>query len=643
MPTLPFGEYRPDNNDLDAAITRAVNNVIPRADGYGPFQGHEAFTDTLPAACRGYFYARNSDNTITIFAGTSTELYKMSNTDFTWTNVSVGGGPYAALAADANWQFAQFNEFVFAVHAAVDPQVWNLTSSTDFAALGGTPPKAAYVSIVNRFVVLTGLAANAYRVQWSGLNETDNWTSGTNSSDYQDLPDGGIVRPVLGGEFGIILQDQSIRRMTFSPGSETIFDIQRLAKDIGVLAPYSACSAGDRAFFISPKGPIQITGAGELLPIGEEKVTRTFLADYDASNMQLVIGAADPERHVVLFVYKTGNNANATFNKGLLYNFLLQRWAPIEIEGEYLAPFASPGLTMEGLDAIAPGALTITGAGDNGSGKIRITVASTATLSTDDYKTISGAAVSTVDFLGTWKITVVNGTTFDLEESDLGVASVYDSVNVTGTANGTGNVVRLTVTSTANMTTGERRLVAGVGGTTEANGNWLITVVDGTHVELTGTTYANAWTSGGTIGDYWTSGGIVAGSLDELPFSLDAVSTSSLPALSMADDTHAIGFFSGDNLEATLETPEQSADGRRIKVKGFYPVTDAGTVYGRLSKRENLTDAITYTAETAMNARGFVPQLRDTRYTRAKIRIPAGTAWSYASGIVPDSLIKGRQ
>jgi hypothetical protein len=568
MPMLPFGEYRPDVNDLDAAISRAVNNVIPRADGYGPFQGHEAFTDTLPAVCRGYFYARNSDNTITIFAGTSTELYKMSNTDFTWTNVSVGGGPYAALAADANWQFAQFNEFVFAVHAAVDPQVWDLTSSTDFAALGGTPPKAAYVSIVNRFVVLTGLAASAYRVQWSGLNEVDNWTSGTNSSDFQDLPDGGIVRPVMGGEFGIILQDQAIRRMTFSPGSETIFDIQRLAKDIGILAPYSHCSAGDRAFFISPKGPIQITGAGEILPIGEEKVTRTFLADYDASNMQLVIGAADPERHVVLFVYKTGNNANTTFNKGLLYNFLLQRWAPIEIEGEYLAPFASPGLTMEGLDAIAPGAMAVTGAADNGSGLIRIAVASTSTLATGDYKTIS-AVTGTTEANGTWKITVIDATHFDLAESDLGVASVFSNAYV--------------------------------------------------------------------------SGGLVAGSLDDLPFSLDAVSTSSLPALSMADTTHAIGFFSGDNLEATLETPEQSADGRRIKVKGFYPITDAGTVYGRLSKRENLSDAITYTAETNMNARGFVPQLRDTRYTRAKIRIPAGTAWSYASGIVPDSLIKGRQ
>jgi hypothetical protein len=637
MPTLPFGEYRPDVNDLDAAISRAVNNVIPRADGYGPFQGHEAFTDTLPAACRGYFYARNSDNTITIFAGTSTELYKLSNTDFTWTNVSVGGGPYAALAADANWQFAQFNEFVFAVHAAVDPQVWNLTSSTDFAALGGTPPKAAYVSIVNRFVVLTGLAVNAYRVQWSGLNETDNWTSGTNSSDYQDLPDGGIVRPVLGGEFGIILQDQSIRRMTFSPGSETIFDIQRLAKDIGVLAPYSACSAGDRAFFISPKGPIQITGAGELLPIGEEKITRTFLADYDAGNMQLVIGAADPERHVVLFVYKTGNNANTTFNKGLVYNFLLQRWAPVEIEGEFLAPFASPGLTMEGLDAIAPGALTITGAENNGSNLVRITVSSTTGITTGDYKTISGSVVGTVDMLGTWPVTVVDATHLDLQ------GSVLDNVAISNAVDNGSGLVRLTVTSTTNMTTGERRLVAGITGTTEANGNWLITVINGTTVDLQGTTFANAYISGGTMSDYWSSGGIVAGSLDELPFSLDAVSTSSLPALSMADTTHAIGFFSGDNLEATLETPEQSADGRRIKVKGFYPVTDAGTVYGRLSKRENLSDAITYTAETTMNARGFVPQLRDTRYTRAKIRIPAGTSWSYASGIVPDSLIKGRQ
>lgn len=70
---------------------------------------------------------------------------------------------------------------------------------------------------------------------------------------------------------------------------------------------------------------------------------------------------------------------------------------------------------------------------------------------------------------------------------------------VSGSANGTGNVVRLTVGSTAGMSTGNVVTVAGVVGTSEANGAWVGTVVNGTHIELQGTTWANAWISGGTV------------------------------------------------------------------------------------------------------------------------------------------------
>jgi hypothetical protein len=67
---------------------------------------------------------------------------------------------------------------------------------------------------------------------------------------------------------------------------------------------------------------------------------------------------------------------------------------------------------------------------------------------------------------------------------------------VTGTAN-SGGLVALTVNATASLTNGESVAVSGVLGTTEANGTWPVTIVDGTHVTLTGSTYANAYVSGG--------------------------------------------------------------------------------------------------------------------------------------------------
>lgn len=68
---------------------------------------------------------------------------------------------------------------------------------------------------------------------------------------------------------------------------------------------------------------------------------------------------------------------------------------------------------------------------------------------------------------------------------------------VTGTANNGSGAIRLAVASTRGLMTGNSMAVASVGGTTEADGTWTITVIDATHVDLQGSTYTNAYTSGG--------------------------------------------------------------------------------------------------------------------------------------------------
>jgi hypothetical protein len=123
--------------------------------------------------------------------------------------------------------------------------------------------------------------------------------------------------------------------------------------------------------------------------------------------------------------------------------------------------------------------------------------------------------------------------------------------------------------------------------------------------------------------------------------SLDNISVSSLPAVSAASPDHKIAFFSGARLEATMETPEQGGDGRRLFVRGFRPVCDAASIYGSVSKRENAQAVQTYSNESSVNAQGFCPQRVSTRYARGRVRVPAGTAWTYASGIEPDVATEG--
>jgi hypothetical protein len=565
MPLLRYAEYRPDVSDYEGNSTRNVLNVIPRGDGYGPFPSFSAYTFALPAACRGAFYALKSDGTVVTFAGTSTRLYKLNNTDFSWTDISNQGTSYSSLSSSAQWQFAQTGNLVFATQANAPLQVFDLTSSTAFGNALGSPPQAAYISVVGRFLVLSGLLSTPYRIQWCGLNNfnaSTSWDNLTAGADFQDFPDGGIVRGVAGGEAGIIFQDQAIRRMSYVSGSPIIFQIDRITQDKGLYAPYSIIRAGERIFFYAGQGFHKIEPGGVPEQIGREKVDRTFLADLDKGNLQLFMGAADPRSTRVYWAYKSVSGANGTYDKLLGYDFLLDQFFPVASTGEYLLGMSQTGLTLENLDALAPGAITIAGAANNGAGLIRVTVGSTATLSTNQIVSISGVV-----------------------------------------------------------------------GTVEANGeNWKITVVDGTHIDLQGSTFTNAYVSGGTIG----------GSLDAMTLSLDAYATAVQPEIAQFSTSHVLGFFRGGNLEATMESAEQGTDDNRITIRGFRPITDAATLYGSVSVRDTPSAIAMAGAEVPVNARtGRCDMMQDTRYSRFKVRIPAGSSWTFCAGVVVDLTTNG--
>lgn len=553
MPLLRFGEYRPDASDFNGQHTQTILNVLPRSDGYGPFPDLSAYTDTLPAPCRGSFLARADGGGVTIFAGTETDLYVLDNTSLGWTEVSKGGSSYSALDGSANWSFAQFNDKVIAVQANAVPQVFDVNLDSEFDDLGGSPPQAAFVTVINRFVVLSGLLSSPRRVHWSGLNAITTWTSGTTYSDYQDLPDGGNAGKVVGGEYGLIIQQSAIRRMIFSPGSDVVFQIDRIAKDVGSIVPWSVTEANGVVFFLSQKGFVKLTSDGAITPIGYERVDRTFLASYDAASPQLVQAGSDPAANVVLWVYKETSFASDRFNKGLAYNYTLDRWAPFELEGEYMASLGKPGVTLEGLGTI--GQRAISNAANNGSGKVRLTVSSTTGWTTGDVKDISG-----------------------------------------------------------------------VTGTTEANGTHTITVINGTTIDLASVNFSNAY----------VSGGFVAGSIDDLGVSLDEFSAATLNQIGAFNDESRLGFLTGDALEATITSSEQSGVAKRLFIRGMYPITDASAAYISVGGRENMQATPSYSSETAVNGQGFCPQRVSTRHARGKLRIPAGTEWTFATGVEPD-------
>ena len=111
------------------------------------------------------------------------------------------------VGSGEQWKFALYGTLLIATNVVDGPQKFDLTTSANFEVLGGSPPAARYIDIVREFVFLGAIANNEKRVQWSAIGDAEGWTAGTNESDYQDFPNGGPVRGIIGGGCGYSAAD----------------------------------------------------------------------------------------------------------------------------------------------------------------------------------------------------------------------------------------------------------------------------------------------------------------------------------------------------------------------------------------------------------------------------------------------------
>jgi hypothetical protein len=174
-------------------------------------------------------------------------------------------------------------------------------------------------------------------------------------------------------------------------------------------------------------------------------------------------------------------------------------------------------------------------------------------------------------------------------------------------------------------------VVQGVTGTTEANGAWAFTIIDATHIDLVGSAFVNAYIDGGAIG----------GSLDALGFSLDSISTGALASLAAFSINRKAGFFTGDNIEAIMETSEADLEGSAVYIDRVRPLTDSANVVVSIGGRMRAKDAVSYTAEQGLDDEGLCGAGVETRYARGRLRMPAGDTWTYARGVQPIAALAG--
>ena len=339
---VTFGEWLPDQPGVIGALTTA-RNCYPKAVGYGPFPQEVDYSDDAPQALTAAAAAKDTNSITSIYAAGTTRLFKLDTSDFSWDDISA-----TTYSGTSGWKFTQFGNSLIAANESNTMQYIDVMSGTTFANLAIDAPKAKFVTVVRDFVVSGYQTDNKNRIQWSGINNEKTWTtSATTQADFQNIPDGGFVQGVTGGEFGLVLLERSIVRMSYV-GTPLIFQFDNIARNRGCFEPNSVIQWQGITYFLGDDGFYACDGQN-LKNIGAEKVNRYFFNSLKESDLGSMSAAIDPINNLVVWGYPSVD----TDYRVLIYHIATGKWSYSDSSATRVAPVSTPSITLEGLDAFS--------------------------------------------------------------------------------------------------------------------------------------------------------------------------------------------------------------------------------------------------------------------------------------------------
>lgn len=353
---IKFGEWLPDQPDLENSGVTVATNAIPAMDGYRSLNSLSNISNQATGTLKNIFSAKDNSGNVKLFAGDATKLYSFNSGTSNLDDVTNSGGNYS-LTDSERWRFVQFGTSVIA-SGGIGENIQEFTLGTDslFGDLGGSPPKADFIAVVRDQLwtanIDEGSGRVPFRVRWSGINDATSFTTGTDQSDFQDLVDVGDITGLVGGEYAVILTQKAILRATYV-GTPLIYQIDKIETARGCAFSGSVSNIGRLVFFCSEDGFYAFDGT-KSTPIGAEKVNKFFFNDFNNAFSDKMTCAVDPTNQIVAWSYVSNSNTSGeTPDRLLIYNYAINRWSLANVDTDLLAPFYTSGYTLEDLDNLA--------------------------------------------------------------------------------------------------------------------------------------------------------------------------------------------------------------------------------------------------------------------------------------------------
>jgi len=298
---------------------------------------------------------RKLDESVRVFAGTSTDLYEIASG--AWTSRTRASGGSYALGSDVRWRFAQFGDVSL---AAAKSDTLQYTSSGAFADVTGAP-KAGVVEVVGQFVFLGDTNEATYgdspnRWWCSAKGDYTDWTPAisTECATGAITSTPGKIRAIKRfGPHVVIYKLRSIHLGIYA-GQPSIWNFDReVSSQVGAVSHDAVADVGTpeepRHIFMGFDDFYEFNG-GRPRPIGQGWVKETVFNELNKTYMERAIALLDRINSLVYFFYPSGASNNP--DKCVVYNYKTERWGRADRSVEFAFEYISVGLNYDDLGSL---------------------------------------------------------------------------------------------------------------------------------------------------------------------------------------------------------------------------------------------------------------------------------------------------
>ena len=347
MPRTKLIGYAPDMDPMTPGVVTSCSSAIPSLKGMRGAPGAlNSSYAALAAACAGGAVVRKVNDTIRLFAGTTTALYEGSAGS--WTDQTRASGGSYAVGSGLRWRFAQYGDVTIAVNKADLPQ---FSTTAKFADI--TAPKASMVECLGQFVFLADTNDGTYsdqpdRIWWCASGDYTDWTPSvtTECGTARLIGSTGPIKALRRfGEQIIVYKSRSMHIGTYQ-GAPDIWRFEEVPVSVGALSQECVVNVGTdtdpRHIFMGAEDFYSFDGSRPV-PIGAGWVKESVYNELSQNVAYSCIGVHDRIGSRIYFYYPSGQSAS--LDKCVVYNYKTKQWGRDDRQIECAVDYVSPGLT----------------------------------------------------------------------------------------------------------------------------------------------------------------------------------------------------------------------------------------------------------------------------------------------------------